>query len=92
MKLSTKEIITIPNVIRMIMSESIVNQHLTYLQECGFTPLSQRTLLRIPTVCSASVRKSLQGLDYISSAGSKAFDDLADIVNKLGDEFMALSD
>ena len=90
--MSTKEIITVPNVIRMIMPESIVKQYLTYSQECGFTPLSRRTLLRILTVCSASVRKSLQGLDYISSAWSKAFDDLADIVNRLGDEFMALSD
>ena len=92
MKLSTKEIIIVPNGIRMIMPESIVKQYLTYLQECGFTPLSQRTLLRILTVCSASVRKSLQVLDYISSAGSKAFDDLADTVNRLGDEFMALSE
>ena len=70
-KLSTKEVITVPNVIRMIIPESIVKQYMTYSQECGFTPLSRRTLLRILTVCSASVRKSLQGLDYVSSAGSQ---------------------
>ena len=81
-KLSTKEIITVPNSIRMIIPESILKQYLTYSQECGFTPLSRRTLLRIPTVCSASLRKSLQGLDYISSAGGQAFDDLADVVNR----------
>ena len=90
-KLSTKEIITVPNVIRMIIPESIVKQYLTYSKECGFTPLSRRTLLRILTICSASVRKSLQGLDYISSAGSQAFDDLADVVNRLGDEFMGMT-
>ena len=35
--------------------------------------------------------KSLQGLHYISSAGSQAFDDLADVVNRLGDEFMGMT-
>ena len=37
-------------------------------------------------VCSASVRKSLQGLDYFSADGAKAYDDLEEIVQKLGDE------
>ena len=90
-KLSTKKIITVPNSIRMIIPESILKQYLTYSQECGFTPLSRRTLLRIPTVCSASLRKSLQGLDYISSAGGQAFDDLADVVNRLRDKFMGMT-
>lgn len=90
-KLSTKEIITVPNVIRMIIPESIVKQYMTYSQECGFTPLSRRTLLRILAVCSASVRKPLQGLDYISSAGSQAIDDLADVVNRLCDEYIGMT-
>ena len=42
-------------------------------------------LLRILAVCPASVRKSLQGLDYVSSAGAQAFEHLADIVERLGD-------
>ena len=91
-KLSTKEIMTESNVICMIMPESIVKRYLTYSQGCGvngvngkhFTPLSRRALLRILTVCSAFVRKSLQGLDYKSSAGSQVFDDLADVVNRFG--------
>ena len=37
------------------------------------------------------VRKSLQGLDYISSAGAEAFDDLCDVVQRLGDSFMGMS-
>ena len=37
-------------------------------------------------VCSASVRKSLQGLDYFSADGAKVYDDLEEIVQKLGDE------
>jgi hypothetical protein len=36
-------------------------------------------------VCSASVRKSLQGLDYFSAYGAKAFDDLEEVVDKIGD-------
>ncbi|KAK3724021.1 hypothetical protein QZH41_003861 [Actinostola sp. cb2023] len=58
--LSSKEIITVPNVIRMIVPERIVKQYL---------------------------QTSLQGLDYITESGSKAvgFDDLEDVVDKLGD-------
>ena len=42
-------------------------------EESNFTPLSRRTQLNILSVCSASTKKSLQGLDYISSAGAQAF-------------------
>jgi hypothetical protein len=35
------------------------------------------------SVCSASTRKSLQGLDYFSADAGKAFDDLVQIVNTL---------
>ena len=65
-KLSTKDVITVPNVIRMMVPESIVKQYLAYSTKSGFTTLSRSTLLRNLDVCSASVRKSLQGLDYIS--------------------------
>ena len=90
-KLSSKEVITVPNVIRMMVPESIVKQYLAYSHECGFTALSRRSLLRILDVCSASVRRSLQGLDYISCAGSQGFDDLCDVVNRLGDSFMGMT-
>ena len=83
--LSTKETIKVPNVIRMIIPERIVIQYMTYCQESGFTPLSRATLLRILSTCAASVRTSVQGLDYVSSAGAEAFDDLCDVVETLGD-------
>jgi len=41
--------------------------------------------VRILNVCPASMRKSLQGLDYISSSGAQAFDDLCEVVELLGD-------
>ena len=49
--------------------------------------MSRSSLLRILHVCSASLRKSLQGLDYVSSEGAKAFDDIAEVVDKLGDNY-----
>ena len=72
-KLSSKQVITVPNVVRLMIPESIVTQYQTYAEECGLTPLSRSTLLRILSVCSASVRKSLQGLDYISATGFYLF-------------------
>ena len=68
-KLSSKEVITVPNVVRLMIPESIAAQYQAYAEECGLTPLSRSTLLRILSVCSASVRKSLQSLDYISATG-----------------------
>ena len=62
LKLSTNEVVTVPNV-RMMIPESIVKQYFAYAEESNFKPLSRRTLLNILSVCSASVRKSLQGLD-----------------------------
>ena len=69
----------------MIIPERIVIQYMTCCQESGFTPLSRATLLRILSKCAASVRTSLQGLDYVSSAGAEAFDDLCDVVETLAD-------
>ena len=83
--LSNKETIKIPNVIRMMISERVAKQYLAYRDESGFKRLSRSTLLRILAVSPASTRKSLQGLDYISSAGAQAFEELIDIVERLGD-------
>ena len=39
----------------------------------------------------ASVRKSLQGLDYITASGSKAFNELENVTDKLGELGMGMS-
>ena len=75
----------------MLIPEYIDRQYLAYSEECNFKPLSRRALLNILSVCCASVRKSLQGLDCISSAGAETFDDLCDVVQRLGDSFMGMS-
>ena len=83
--LTSRETIKVPNVIRTMIPERIVKQYIAYCDETGFKPLSRSTLVRNLNVCPASVRKSLQGLDYISSSGAQAFDDLCEVSELLGD-------
>ena len=40
-------------------------------------------MLRILSACTASVRTSLQGLDYFASDGSKAFEDLTQMTKSV---------
>ena len=80
--MSTYEVVTVPNVVRVMIPESIVKQYLAYAE--NFEPLSRRALLNILSVCSASVRKSLQGIDHASS-------NLCDVAQRLGDDFMGMS-
>ena len=63
----------------------MVQQYTAYCDECNFRAFSSSTLLRVLSVCSACSRKSLQGLDYISSSGAQSFDNLAEVAEKLGD-------
>ena len=42
-------------------------------------------MLRILSQWSASVRKSLQGLDYYAADGTRAFDDLISLVRKINE-------
>ena len=90
-KLSTNKVVTVPNVVRMVIPESIVKQYFAYAEELNFEPLSHRTLLNILSVCSASVCKSLQGLNYVSSNRTQAFDGLCDVAQRLADDFMGMS-
>ena len=89
--LSTKEVIKIPNVVRNMIPEHIVQQYQAYSKEENFTPLSRSTLLRVLQVCPASTRKSLQGIDYISSAGAQAFDNLESVAERLEEMDMGMS-
>ena len=84
-KLSSDQLVKVPNVIRTIIPERVIQQYQEFCQESAFTPLSRSTLLRILKVCPASLRTSLQGLDYISSTGAEAFDDLESVTEILGD-------
>lgn len=85
LKLSTGEVIKTPNVVRMLIPERITQQYYQLCEETGFAPMSKSTLLRVLDACSASVRKSLQGLDNFSAQGSNAFDDLCETVDRIAE-------
>ena len=85
LKLSSGKLIEIPNVIRTMIPQRIARQYSHYCEETNFKPFSERTMLRVLAECKASVRKSLQGLDYFAADGARAFEDLDNIVRQLGD-------
>ena len=85
LKLSTGEIIEVPNVIRSMVPQRIVKQYQQYCKEANFKPFSERTMLRVLSECSASVRKSLQDLDYFAADGAQAFDTLISVVRQLSE-------
>ena len=60
----------------------VVKEYQSYCKESGFPALSRSTLLRILSIGSASTQKSLQGLDYVSSTGVQALEELLDVVEK----------
>ena len=83
LKLANGQVLECPNVIRSMIPQRIIAQYREYCTENEMTPFSNSTMSRILSVCSATVRKSLQGLDYISADGAKSFDDLSEILSKL---------
>ena len=88
--LSSGQVLEVPNVIRALILERIV-QYQEYCKESDITCLSRRSLLRILDVCSASERKSLQGLDYFTASGSKTFDELENVADRLGELGVGMS-
>lgn len=85
LKLSTGQLIEIPNVIRTMIPQRIARQYAQYCKETDFKPFSERTMLRVLAECKASVRKSLQGLDYFAADGARAFEDLEKLVRQLAE-------
>ena len=83
LKLTSGKEIKVPNIIRTMIPQRIAEQYTAFCQETEFVPFSKRTMLRVLSECSASVRKSLQGLDNYAAEGAHAFDDLAGIVENI---------
>ena len=48
--------------------------------------MARSILVAILNVCSASTRNSIQGLDYFTAQGAKAFEDLEALVEKIGEK------
>ena len=80
--LSTGCCIAVPNVIRTLIPQRIIQQYRQYCLETNFTPFSETTMSRDLSECIASVRKSLQGLDYLAADGARVFDDLSAILEQ----------
>ena len=66
-----------------MVSSRLIRQYISFCQETGFEPASERTLYRIIDICSASKQKSMQGLDYFSTEEAQAFETLQIVVNTL---------
>ncbi|CAH3144818.1 unnamed protein product [Porites lobata] len=74
LRLSSGKILETPNVIRAMIPNRLVKQYQAYCEETNFTPFSPTTMLRVLSACRATVRKSLQGLDYIASDRAKGLE------------------
>ena len=87
LKLSNGHKVIVPDIIRNIIPSRIVAQYLAYCNESivadDFKPLASSSLFAILDRCSASMRKSLAGLDNFSCDGSTAFDQIRDLCDEM---------
>ena len=87
LRLSNGEQVIVPDVIRNAIPSRIVSQYLAFCRETvdenSFKPLHSSSLFAVLRNCSASMRKSLAGLDNFSSDGSNAFDQLGKICDEI---------
>lgn len=81
-KLTSGKEIKVAN-IRTMIPQRVAEQYTSFCNKTEFVPFSKRTMLRVLSECSASVRKPLQGLDNYAAEGARAFDDLAGIVENI---------
>lgn len=83
LKLVSGEQIIDPAVIRMLIPSCNVEQCAAYCQEEAFKRPCAHSLYRILDLCSASMQKSLHGLDNFTAAGAQAFQNLEGVVHTL---------
>ncbi|KAK3735536.1 hypothetical protein QZH41_005013 [Actinostola sp. cb2023] len=83
LKLDSGERIIIPAVIRTLIPSRIIEQYTSYCNQQGVVPPSQRSLYRMLEICSASMQKSLKGLDNVTAEGTGAFDSISRMVETL---------
>lgn len=83
MKMSTGQVITIPNVVRTAYHSTLIDTYLSYCKESKFKALSRATLYKILSECPASKQTNLKGLDNIAADGNAAFDTIIEIIEEL---------
>ena len=85
LKLDSGGGVIIPAVVRKLIPSRIIQQYICYCKQKQFQPASERSLYRILNVCSASMQKSLQGLDNVTvtAEGTEAIDNLTKMIETL---------
>ena len=74
MKLDDGSMITIQEVVRTVLHSTLVKIYMAYCEETDFIPLSRSTLYHILSVCPASKRTNLKGLDNAAADGGNSYD------------------
>lgn len=69
-----------PAVIRTVIPSLIIQRYLECCKDQGFEPASERSLYSMTEVCSASMQKSLQGLDNTTVEGLEAFEQIVTVL------------
>ncbi|CAC5406365.1 unnamed protein product [Mytilus coruscus] len=83
MKLTSGEIVNVPNLIRSLAPSSLVNQYIQFCDSENDGHLGRSTMYKILNDCAASVRTCVEGLDSYVAEGGKTFQDLEIIIEKL---------
>ena len=65
LKLSSGDLIEVPNVIRLMIPQRVVQQYKQYCMETNFKPFSESTMRRVLSECSASVRVLARLMTYL---------------------------
>jgi len=73
LKLDSCERIIVPAVIPPMIPSRIISQYVSYCKDHECQPGSECSLFRMLEVCSASMQKSLPGLQYITPEETEAF-------------------
>lgn len=88
MKLRNGEVLVIPEVIRTACHSTLVNLYCVYCREIDYVPLGRTSLYHVLSICPASRRTNLRGLDNIATDGSSAIDTLIVILNRLKEHYL----
>ncbi|CAC5368627.1 unnamed protein product [Mytilus coruscus] len=83
LKLQDDKKIETPNIIRCMGPAAIVDQYKQYCKENDFNPLGDSTMFKILSECTATMKKSLEGLNYYLAEGIRAFRELEDVLAEL---------
>lgn len=84
LKLTSGEILEVPNVVRCLSASSLIAQYQQVCEEENVESLGKSTMYKILTECAASVRQSVEGLDNFIMEGARAFQILEELLESCG--------